>query len=156
MLSEADDYNNLRNRLVSLGYNGSREDDERVIQALVAIHLTLETFGLSKSAQGAVLDLLSTSGRQSMNSLPEVEEDHWQDFDYGNVKLMSFVRVKPDAYDSESGSRHNGLVGVLTHMRSGQCTVEYLGLAANNTQRHPMEKLDSLKDMYNRRPMKST
>jgi hypothetical protein len=81
-------------------------------------------------------------------------EDAWRDFDYGNVKLGEFVRIKPDAYDSPSGVRHNGLVGILAFMNGGKCTVKYIGLASGNSQPHPMEKLDSLKGGYNRRPAK--
>lgn len=152
MLELAEDHENLRAKLVSLGYDGSHRDDESVIQALVAVHLTLDTLGLSKDAQGAVLDLLSTHGRDSIAEVPEIYEDSWIDFDYGNVKLMDFVRVKRDAYDSDSGAKHNGLVGILLDMRGGQCTVKYTGLASRNIQKHPMSKLDSLKGVYNRRP----
>lgn len=155
MLSAANDHNGIRAKLESLGYTGLREDDESLIQALVAVHLTLQTFGLSEDAQGAVLDLLSTKGQDGMSEVPDITEDSWQNFDYGNVKLLDFVRVKRDAYDSDSGARHNGLVGILTYMRSGQCTVDYIGLASGNTHRHPMEKLDSLKVVYNRRPSKN-
>lgn len=155
MLTGADDYKNLRAKLVSLGYNGDHADDESVIQALVAVNLTLESFGLSGDAQEAVLDLLSTNGRDGMEKVPEITEDSWQNFDYGNVKLLDFVRVKRNAYESESGAKHNGLVGILTYMRSGQCTVDYIGLASGTSQRHPMEKLDSLKGVYNRRPSKN-
>lgn len=151
MLQLASDHENLRAKLVSLGYNGDHADDESVIQALVAVHLTLQSFELSKDAQGAVLDLLSTTERAKIDAVPEFPEDAWQDFDYGNVKIMDFVRVKRDAYDSDTGVKHNGLVGILLHMRGGVCTVEYIGLASRNSQRHSMEKLDSLKAVYNRR-----
>ena len=154
MLTEADDFENLRAKLVSLGYSGLREDDESLIQALVAVNLTLQSFELSEGAQGAVLDLLSASGREALEDTPVFTEDAWQDFDYGNVKLWEFVRVKPDAYDSETGSRHNGLLGVLAYMSGGNCTVNYIGLATGNSQKHPMAKLDSLKGVYNRRPAK--
>jgi hypothetical protein len=39
-------------------------------------------------------------------------------------------------------------------MNGGKCTVKYIGLASGNSQPHPMEKLDSLKGGYNRRPAK--
>lgn len=152
MLTEADNFDGLREKLVSLGYNGDHADDESVIQALVAVHLTLGTFELSEGAREAILDLLSTTGREAIDAFPEITEDAWQDFDYGNVKLMSFVRVKRDAYDADTGAKHNGLVGILTTMRGGVCSVDYIGLASGSSQRHSMEKLDSLKAVYNRRP----
>ena len=156
MLKLSDNHDGLREKLESLGYTGLRETDESLIQALVAVHLTLQTFDLPKAAQEAVLDLLSGSGRQAIEESPAFKEDDWVDFDYGNVKLRDFVRVKTDAYDSETGSRHNGLVGILLEMTRGICTVKYLGLAANNQIRHPMEKLDSVKGVYNRRPSQNT
>lgn len=145
MLEFHDDVEGLRSKIESMGYDPNREDDEKVIQALVAVHLTLETLELSEDAREVVLDLLSSVGREGMETLPPVTEDSWKDFDYGNVKINDFVRVKTNAYDSPSGARHNGLVGILTDMRGGQCTVRYIGRASGNVMRHPMEKLDSLK-----------
>lgn len=154
MLQQANDFDGLREKLESIGYTGLRKDDESLIQALVAVHLTLETLELSKAARGAVMDLLSTNGRDALASAPVFGEDAWRDFDYGNVTLGEFVRIKPDAYDSPTGSRHNGLVGILAHMNAGKCTVNYIGLASGTRHPHPMEKLDSLKGGYNRRPAK--
>jgi hypothetical protein len=156
MLTFSDDHDNLRSRLVALGYGGYRGDDKKVIDALIAVHLTLESYKLSGQAQETVLALLSRDGRASLSNVPDWDEDSWTDFDYGNVKQGEFVRVKPDAYDSESGSRHNGLVGVMQFMKSRVCTVDYIGLATGNSHKHPMEKLQSLKGAYNRRPSQNT
>lgn len=145
MLKLSDDHDGIRERLSSLGYNGSHTDDEKVAQALIAVHLTLQSLELTEGAQNTVLDLLSSNGRKALEVTPHFTEDMWRDFDYGNVKQGDFVRIKVDAYDSVSGSRHNGLVGVLKFMQGGQCSVEYIGLAAGNVQKHPMTKLDSLK-----------
>jgi hypothetical protein len=155
VLTLATDHFDLRAKLESIGYSGLREDDESLIQALVAVYLTVESFNLSKEAQGAVLSLLSAVGQASLAEPAELKEEQWQDFDYGNVRFGDLVRVKRDAYDSETGARHNGLVGVLTGMKAGVCTVEYIGLATGNTMRHPKERLDSLKMAYNRRPTKT-
>lgn len=154
MLQPQSDFHGLRDKLESIGYTGLRETDDSLIEALVAVHLTLETLGLPADARGAVMDLLSANGRDALKSVPVFGEDAWRDFDYGNVKIGDFVRIKPDAYDSPTGSRHNGLVGTLIHMNAGKCTVNYIGLASGNLHPHPMEKLDSLKGGYNRRPDK--
>lgn len=154
MLTPANNFDGLREKLENLGYTGLREDDESLIQALVAVHLTLEAFELSKGAREAILGFLSATGREDLESVPVFGEDAWQNFDYGNVKLGEFVRVKPDAYDSPTGALHNGLVGILGHMYGGKCTVKYIGLASENSQKHPMENLCSLKAEYNRRPAK--
>ena len=152
MLQLATDHNELRSKLEAIGYSGLRETDESLIQALVAVHLTIESFDLSKDAQQAVLSFLSTIGQASLEVPAEIKEAGWEDFNYGNVRFGDYVRVKKDAYDSDTGARHNGLVGILTGMRAGVCTVNYIGLATGNTMRHPKEKLDSLKGVYNRRP----
>lgn len=149
MLSLTEDYDGLRAKLESIGYTGLRETDESLIQALVAIQLTLKSFDLPEDAQRAVLDLLSSAGTEALKSAPEGD---WIEFDYGNVQEGDFVKVKPDAYDSKTGSRHNGLVGVLESMRNGIATVRYIGLAANSKMRHPKENLYSLKGVYNRIP----
>lgn len=144
MLTLAEDHENLREGLSALGY-GDSDEHQKLAQALIAVHLTLSGFGLTKEAQNAVLDLLSEEGRTALDRTPRFSEELWRDFDYGNVKPGAFVRVKKDAYDSDSGSRHNGLVGVLKFMQGGQCSVDYIGLASGNSQKHPMTKLDSLK-----------
>jgi hypothetical protein len=144
MLTLAEDHANLRNELLALGY-GDSEEHQKVVQALLAVHLTLAHAGLTQDAQNTVLDLLTTEGRKALAVTPHYTEQDWRDFDYGNVKLGDFVRVKKDAYDAPSGARHNGLVGILKFMKGGHCTVEYIGLAAGNSQKHPMSKLDSLK-----------
>ena len=149
MLSLSDDHDGLRAKLENVGYTGLRETDESLIQALVAVQLTLKSFDLPEDAQRAVLDLLTAKGTEALKSAPEGD---WDDFDYGNVQEGDFVRVKPDAYDTKTGSRHNGLVGVLESMRNGIATVRYIGLATNSKMRHPKENLDSLKGVYNRIP----
>jgi hypothetical protein len=156
MLNFTEEHDNLRSRMISLGYGGYRGDDKKVVDAIIAVHLTLESYKLSQSAQDIVFDLLSKNGRASLANTPDWDDDSWIDFDYGNVKHGEFVRVKPDAYDSESGARHNGLVGVLQFMKSRVCTVDYIGLATGNSHKHPMEKLQSLKGAYNRRPSQNT
>lgn len=144
MLTLAEDHGKLKDELQALGY-GDSEEHQKVVQALLAVHLTLAHAGLTEDAQSTVLDLLSTTGRKALETTKHYAEQDWRDFDYGNVKQGDFVRVKKDAYDSPSGARHNGLVGVLKFMKSGQCSVEYVGLAAGNVHKHPMTKLDSLK-----------
>jgi hypothetical protein len=141
MLTFADDHENLKAELATIGYDG----DSNLVQAILAVHVTLSSYQLSPEQQSVALDLLSSTGREALKSMPVFDENSWQDFDYGNVKISDFVRVKKDAYDSDTGSKHNGLVGVLKFMKSGHCSVEYIGLASGNTMKHPKERLESLK-----------
>jgi hypothetical protein len=142
----------IRPKLEMIGYTNS----PKVVDAIAAVMLTLESLKLSPEEQALVLDLISKNGREALAKAPDWDEDSWVDFDYGNVSQGEFVRVKPDAYDSDSGARHNGLVGVMQFMKARVCTVDYIGLASGNSQKHPMEKLQSLKGVYNRRPSQNT
>lgn len=150
MLNYSD--HDIRPKLEALGY----ENSGAIVDAIAAVLMTLESHKLSKADQDVVFDLISKNGRLALAAVPDWDNDSWQDFDYGNVSQGAFVRVKPDAYDSESGARHNGLVGVLQFMQSRVCTVDYIGLATGNSHKHPMEKLQSLKGAYNRRPSQNT
>lgn len=140
------DIDGLRPLLASVGYDSDHVEGDKIADAVVAVLLTLSTFDLSKDAERTVRNLLSTRAEADLGTLPhQFSEDSWQEFDYGNVGVGAYVRVKKDAYDSETGAKHNGLVGRLLFMKSGYCSVEYIGLATGNTMKHPMDKLQSLK-----------
>lgn len=138
-------YEALKEKMVLIGYDGTRPKDKLMVEAMTAIAITLDNYDLSDEQKGVVLDLLSTHGQDKLNQLPDIQEDSWEEFNYGNVKPGHFVRVKRDAYDSDTGEVHNGLVGILRYMSAGRCLVDYIGLSAGKGMRHPMEKLESLK-----------
>lgn len=131
--------------LVNIGYSPEHPEHARLVEAARALAVTLGSYELPEEAEDNLLDLLSSAGRDELNKLPQLGEEVWEDFNYGNVYQGDFVRVKKDAYDSDTGSLHNGRVGVMTFMRSGRCRVKYVGLSAGKTSEHPKEKLDSLK-----------
>jgi hypothetical protein len=146
MLQMNNDIDRLRSILASVGYDSDHVEGDKIADATIAVLLTLSTFDLSEDAKKTVRNLMSTRFEADVSTLPyQFTEDSWQDFDYGNVTIGSYVRVKKDAYDSESGARHNGLVGRLLFMKGGSCSVEYIGLATGNTMKHPMDKIESLK-----------
>lgn len=146
MLNIRSDYQNLQKQLESLGYDPVGKESSKIIKAVIAACLSLAEAGLSKESLKTALNLLQPDSRMAMDAwFREHEEVQWGEFDYGNTKIGDFVRVKKDAYDSSSGEPHNGLVGKLTYMRNGKCTVEYIGLGAGNSSFHPMEKLESMK-----------
>lgn len=145
MLTFQTDIDNLRARLHGIGLGPEHRDGEKAADAIIAVLLTLSTFEMDDDTKTTVLNLISSHGLRSIKSTPFFVEEDWKDFDYGNVKIGDFVRVKKDAYDSVTGAKHNGLVGVLKFMKSGQCSVDYIGLASGNTMKHPKERLESLK-----------
>jgi hypothetical protein len=146
MLTLNEDHNDLRALLANVGYDGSHAEDENIINAIVAVSLTLESIPLSKEAREIVIALSGWDVMDELSNLPLFGEDAWmKDFDYGNDKVGSIVRVKPDAYDSPSGARHNGLVGVLNSLSGHRAEVRYIGLGAGNSMKHSKENLQSLR-----------
>lgn len=139
------DHKLLQQKLEALGYDGSRPRDRRVSEAMHAITITLENYELSDEESDIVLDLLSDVGRDKLARLPDLQEDHWEDFNYGNVKLGDFVRIRKDAYDTEPGNLNNGLVGVINFASHGRFLVDYIGRSAGNSGFHAMDKLQSLR-----------
>jgi hypothetical protein len=134
------DYAELRRHYEAIGYGGE------ILEALVSVAVVLDKYDLTDRQKDIVCNLLSEAGRETLKALPQkVYQGEWEPFNYGNVKLGDYVRVRPGTYDSDTGSLHNGLVGKLAHMAGRRCQVEYLGEASGRSIRHPMESLDSLK-----------
>lgn len=146
MLEYRSDYENMRASLQSIGYSGEDPESYKILDAVVAACLTIAEFDLSEEALKTVLSLIQSDSRLAISAWMRAKEGMlWEDFNYGNTTFGDYVRVKVDAYDSVSGTPHNGLVGILTQMSQGKCLVEYLGLAAGQSMYHPMENLESLK-----------
>jgi hypothetical protein len=134
------DYLELRRTVGSLGYS------QDVTNAVVAAAVALDQYPLSDADKGAVFELLSDAGRKKLGDLPEkLVTGRWrEDFDYGNVKIGDYVRVRPGAYDSDTGSKHNGKVGVLASVAARLATVEYIGDGNGRVIKHPISNLQSL------------
>lgn len=134
------EYNKLQELYSAIGMQ------QEVVKAMVSLAVVLDRQGLTQDQKTLVYNLLSEAGRDSLKQLPEKAlAGEWKDFDYGNVKIGDYVRVKVDAYDSPSGMKHNGRVGVLKYMTHNRCTVDYVGDELGNAMKHPMEMLESLR-----------
>jgi hypothetical protein len=134
------DYNKLQELYTSIGMQ------QDVVDAMVSLAAVLDRHGLTDEQKDLVYTLLSEAGRESLKELPEkVLTGEWQDFDYGNVKIGDYVRVKIDAYDSPTGAPHNGRVGILKHMSHNRCTVQYVGTELGDAMKHPVQMLDSVR-----------
>lgn len=133
-------YYDLSRRVVAAGYDGL------VHHAIISVAVSLDRFDLDERQRSAVLDFISSEGRKQLDALPDRMLDaQWEDFNYGNVKEGDYVRVKPDAYDSEEGSLHNGLVGILVRGDARRYLVNYLGEHVGNSRYHPESSLQSLR-----------
>lgn len=128
-------------KLESIGYDPASTVHRAVSDALVAI----EQYNLSSSEYTSILDLVSEFGRDTLGQTPTFGDEMWKDFDYGNVVVGDYVRVKKDAYDSITGSPHNGLVGRLLNVSNRRCTVRYIGLRGSSNMFHSIDNLDSMK-----------
>lgn len=135
------DIDKLSERIASLGY----KKGSKIHEAFLSLAFVLGVYELGEEDEDVVLDLLSREGRGHVHKLPWVGEDSWEDFNYGNVGIGDYVRVKTDAYDSDSGKRHNGMVGIMTSMSNGVASVRYLGVSPERIRRHNKRYLDSLK-----------
>lgn len=131
----------LQKKLESSGYASRPEVLSAVLDAVYA----LKAHNLSDGDLRLSMEILSVSGYQELLEFRGYSEEDWQDFDYGNVKPGSYVRVKPDSYDSETGKSHNGRVGILLNISGRRCTVRYLGTKGATSMKHPISNLQSLK-----------
>lgn len=133
-------YEGLSKRVRAAGYDGAIHD------AIVSVAVTVDKFDLTDEQKSVVLDFISSTGRAQLSALPQrLLDAEWEDFNYGNVKIGDYVRVKPNAYDSKTGSVHNGLVGVLARASAHRFFVEYLGENVGTSQFHPESSLESLR-----------
>lgn len=135
------DIDKLREILEGVGHLKGSD----IHEAFLSVAMVLARYDFTEEQENTILDLLSTEGRKEINKLPYSDEEAWENFNYGNVRIGDFVRVKPDAYDSEGGKKYNGLVGILLFMSNRVCTIRYLGLSPDKVVKHNIRYLDSLK-----------
>lgn len=128
-------------KVEAIGHKPGSPVHSAVSDALVAMN----QHNLSPEDWEAVLDVISSSGRNELDRFPHVGSDMWEEFNYGNVVVGDYVRVRPDAYTSETGSVHNGLVGLVLRVSGRRCSVRYLGRQAGSPMQHPIDSLTSMK-----------
>ena len=118
--------------------------DSDIYNALSDAFIALSFWNLDSGSVDRALNLISEYGLSDLESTPNIPADAWVEFDYGNVKIGEYVMVANDAYDSSTGRRHNGRLGVLTGMSGRRCTVRYIAEQDHAEMRHPMDKLRSI------------
>lgn len=140
MSNKVTHYKELENKLEALGHT------ENTVKAITSAMASMDKYDLSEAEKHAAYSLLSEVGMEALESLPEaVAAGEWVPFDYGNVNIGDYARVKKDAYTSPSGVNHNGKVGRVAHAYGGRFTLSYIGLDTGKGFPHPMDKLESLK-----------
>jgi len=128
--------------LSKVEYLGFSKNDP-IYKALYDILLVLDSSDLSSEDTSILLELLSGTSLEELNQLKEVSE--WGEFDYGNAKIGSLVRVKDNVYDSSTGLRHNGRVGFILSISGRKCRIRYAGTRGSSGLAHPIDNLQSPK-----------
>lgn len=136
------DYEDFQRRLVFAGY----EKDSEVYTTIMRLAVVLDNEEISDTSREIVLNLFSKSALDQLIEVPTnvLGQTVWKSFDYGNVQKGEYVRVRLDAYDSLTGQKHNGRVGILMDMAAWRCKVKYLGMPGIEIMTHPMDNLESL------------
>lgn len=133
-------YKELEQKLTALGHT------EKTVDGIISAMVAMDKVGLNDDEKYAAYSLLSSVGMDILNAVPDwVAQGEWVDFQLGNVAVGDYVRVKKNAYTSDSGVNHNGKVGRLARMHGGKCTINYLGLDTGDGMLHPYGYLESLK-----------
>ena len=132
----------LRDRVEKLGIRESRPE---VYGALIDVLTVLRLRNLDYQECKEILDLISERGRNEIMNFPLLEDEDWQDFDYGNAKVGHYVRVKPYAYDSSTGQKHNGRLGRVLNISGRRVLVQYIGISGYSDMHHPIGMLQSPK-----------
>jgi hypothetical protein len=137
------DIDTLLKNLEQAGYDPESE----ITKTILNLAYTLDASELSESDRSIVLQLFSSKGLEQLQNLSgRIPNSYkWSDFEIGNTREGDVVRVRLDAYTTESGAKHNGLVGVIESVYAGRVTVRYYGRYADIPQIHPREKLEILK-----------
>lgn len=124
--------------------NSGVEEGSDLYNALSDAYIALAFWNLDPISMDRALNLISEYGLSDLERTPIIPEDSWVEFDYGNVKIGEYVMVAKDAYDSITGMKHNGRLGVLIGMSGHRGTVRYIAEKEHSEMRHPMDKLRSI------------
>ena len=139
------DYESFQEDILNAGYS----EESSVYSALSSLAYALDASEITDEDRSIVLQLFSSTGLRQLSGLSGHMQDSyaWSPFEIGNTTIDDIVRVKHDAYDSPSGSEHNGLVGRIESVFGGRVGVRYIGRYVDVAQGHPREKLEYLKRM---------
>lgn len=135
------DLGSFRNHLTNAGIETDSKEFFAIMDAMVAFSFHIDDEVSCKRA----LSVISDFGVKQMESTPLIPEDAWGEFDYGNVHIGEYVKVKPDAYESGNGLEHNNRLGVLTSVSGRRCTVRYITEPQPRQMNHPIDRLLSLR-----------
>lgn len=137
------DYSRLDTVLLSLGYTDEHPEGALVRRGVLDVFHAIDALEAPENARKVIGDLVTSFVRGDVNE--GIARGHWEPFYLGDVELGAVVRVKSDAYSSETGAVHNGLVGYFTSAYGRRCTIRYIGRNDVVDYVHPPDKLEVLK-----------
>lgn len=134
-------YSELEKALDNLGYG-----DSAVKKAVTEVFYVLDANELNVDERRMVSQLVNSmvEKRLIVESTSQLD-GVWHPFRLGETRKGAIVRVMKDAYDTDGGKLHNGLVGYLVDIRSGRCIIQYLGRNDGVGHYHPPQKIEVLK-----------
>ncbi len=139
-LGSGTDYRFVERELEKAGYK-----DSSIPDAVTALFAVLDGRGLDLKDRKAVAQLFASlvakDGDLGNKAGPR---SVWRQFYLGTFPYQTTVRVKPDAYDTPAGSRHNGLTGTFASARAGRAMVQYHGRHDGSGHEHAPDKLEVL------------
>lgn len=131
----------IKEKLKKAGYT----EDSIVYRTVLDIEFILGNKAISPEERSEIISIFTSRFRNDLETVSTYSEEDWRDYDYGNVSINEYVRVKKDAYDSSSGKAHNGKVGRLVKSDGKRVTVKYLATGRSKTHTHPENMLECLK-----------
>lgn len=139
------DYSFIKRELEKAGYFTDEERGDQVSDSVLALFAVLDGRELDRVDRETVARLFASlvekDGNLGVRSGPRSE---WKQLHLGEVPYGTTVRVKPDAYDTPAGSKHNGLTGTFAAARGGRVFIEYHGRVNGLGHEHHPDKVEYL------------
>jgi len=139
------DYSFVERELERGGYFTDVERGAALSASIIHLFETLDASELDEDEREVAAKLFASLVEKDGNlGIRANARSQWKQFYLGQYQYGATIRVKPDAYDTLAGSRHNGLVGVFAATRAGRCMIAYYGRKDGTGHEHHPSKLEVL------------
>lgn len=134
------------NQLRDAGYTDRHQDAIDVRESTMLLILQFNSLDTDPANKIKVLELFAklSQGHELVGRNVMTPDARWREFNLGDVHPGSTVRVRADAYEGDTGARHNGMVGRLVAARGGEGIVQYHNSTEGAGHRHRPDKLEVL------------
>lgn len=139
------DYSFVERELERGGYFTDVERGAALSASIIKLFETLDAAELDTEERDVAAKLFaSLTEKDGDLGIRSTSRSEWKQFYLGENPYGCTIRVKPDAYDTIGGARHNGLVGTFAAARSGRCMIVYYGRNDGTGHEHHPSKLEVL------------